>query len=279
MGLNPMGFRSRIYQLTKAGDGPTALEHQVADLAHARVLGKSALSGRLHSQGAHQSDHLTPREQVIDLVGGARAEYAAAIDSGANGAAPERVADRLVNVRERLFAASRQGVAGFDYVGGAPSTSTLKFGGTGAEPLSMPGGVGALTNSIHAADEVIRALRSGTGITAAGIDDPVHHRIWELRHQLDLVWNEIGAAPMHVAGGSSIEAPVARAAAGALDRSQHGAGSSAKGVRPAGYDDDVERAAADARRAAAATPVLGVRDGLTVQGAMHGDAPRRWPAR
>ncbi|MCW2927514.1 MAG: hypothetical protein JWM86_1482 [Thermoleophilia bacterium] len=153
--MNPLGFKSAIYQLAKAGDVAAPPMLDVADSMLATV-GTKLASGQATTK-------------IDDLVAGladARTTFASVIDHGASGT---RSAAEMAEHFSGL-AAKLDGV------------------GTGMSGTA----IGHVSSARSAAAQVSTALQR-EGITATGaLPEGSHMGIWQLRDDLDQAWNALG---------------------------------------------------------------------------------------
>lgn len=154
--MNPLGWKSAIYTLAKAGEtgAPSMLQtaDQLATAAAQRAVAGGALS--------------TVDDFVLQL-GTARNAFDDAIRSGVAGADDAAMATRFTDLASTLDGARQTAMSG------APA--------------------GHAHAAATAARDVSDALRAA-GTTADGIPEQAHMGIWNVRSHLDQAWHELGMA-------------------------------------------------------------------------------------
>lgn len=152
--MNPLGWKSAIYALAKAGETSAPPMLQAADQLAGGIAQRAAAGGTLSNV-----------DDFVLKLADARAAFSGAISSGVSGADDAAMATRFSGIASLLDDAHRTGLRG--------------------SPMGHADAAGS------AARQVSDAL-ARVGTTADGIPEQAHTGIWSLRNHLDQAWNELG---------------------------------------------------------------------------------------
>jgi hypothetical protein len=158
--MNPLGFRSAIYQLadtTSIAMGDVA--GQLAQVARSRTM---------QAAGGDATAAISTRgETFASGVLAARDEYGLAIRAATSGTeSSAELAGRFSSLAQLLDGVGSIGVSG------APQ--------------------GHVRTAMHAAKDVGARIERGAVAADGAIDEATHMQLWSLRHSLDEAWNSIG---------------------------------------------------------------------------------------